>query len=76
MVALVEQVRGSCAACGARWVGAERCHCAHCCATYDTELLYEAHRLGEICRPPQAFAQLEQRLDVWCQRTEALPRAI
>jgi hypothetical protein len=76
IVALMEQVRGSCSACGARWVGETRCHCVLCCVTWDDEQLYDAHRLGGACRSPESFVGLERRLGVWCRRNQALPRVV
>ncbi|HEY4005379.1 MAG TPA: hypothetical protein VGM60_09370 [Pseudonocardia sp.] len=61
----MELVRGSCARCGAGWVGVDRCHCVRCCQTWDDVELFDAHRCATGCADGAGMGLAQTRNGIW-----------
>ena len=61
-------------ACGQRWFGLNRAHCAGCHCTFDDVDLYDAHRLTLECKRPTAMGLAQNQHGVWMRPRDVLPR--
>ncbi len=64
----------ACAGCAASWRGSERAHCRVCHATFDDEVLFDAHRLTGSCVPPERLDLVAVGV-VWCRLLSGQQRA-
>jgi hypothetical protein len=55
----------ACTGCAASWRGVQRAQCRECHATFDDEVLFDAHRLTGRCVPPDRL-DLVTVGQVWC----------
>ena len=64
----------TCTRCAASWRGTVVAHCQSCHATFDDEVLFDAHRRTGVCVPPDCL-DLVVVGGVWC-RLLAEPPAV
>jgi hypothetical protein len=57
----------TCGGCTAAWAGEDRAHCGCCHVTYDSIVLYDAHRAGGLCVRPHALGLVSTKNGIWRQ---------
>jgi hypothetical protein len=57
----------TCGGCTASWAGQDRAHCGRCHVTYDSIMLYDAHRAGGRCVRPQVLGLVSTKNGIWGQ---------
>jgi len=57
----------TCGGCAAGWAGEDRAHCGRCHVTYDSIMLYDAHRAGGSCVRPQVLGLVPTKNAIWRQ---------
>jgi len=55
----------TCGGCTADWAGEDRAHCGRCHVTYDSILLFDAHRADGTCRRPQVLGLVSTKNGIW-----------
>jgi hypothetical protein len=57
----------TCGGCAAAWAGDDRAHCGCCHVTYDSIVLYDAHRAGGLCARPHVLGLVSTKNGIWRQ---------
>ena len=55
----------ACGGCTADWAGEDRAHCGRCHVTYDSIMLFDAHRANGACRRPQVLGLVSTKNGIW-----------